>query len=119
MAVPGACGKRLISRFDWEVLFHIQNAEIAAKRREQTHVAGCAYRALACIAQVLFAVDRRYLINEKGALTEADTFPQTIVRATQTVSQIWDLIGRRDFDSALRLLGKMSTELDRVVGQAR
>ena len=36
-----------------------------------THIVGCAYRALCCMGQVLFALNRRYLINEKGALAEA------------------------------------------------
>src|SRR5688572_24657650 len=52
--------------------------EIAARRAELTHIAGCAYRALCCAAQVLFALNGRYLINEKGAVAEAATYPITI-----------------------------------------
>jgi hypothetical protein len=60
----------LIRRFRWEILFSIENAEIAASRAEQTHIAGSTYRALACVGQVLFALNQRYLINEKGALED-------------------------------------------------
>ena len=56
----------------------VENAEIAVRRAEQTHIAGCAYRALCCVAQVLFALNGRYLINEKGAVAEAATCPITI-----------------------------------------
>src|SRR6185312_6725094 len=70
---PKALGEALIKRFAWEPMFAIENAELAAVRGEQTHVAGCAYRALASAAQVLFAANARYLINEKGALQEAAT----------------------------------------------
>ena len=48
----------LIRRFQWEILFSIENAD----------------RALACIAEVLFALNGRYLINEKAALSEAAAF---------------------------------------------
>jgi hypothetical protein len=58
----------LIRRFQWEILFGIENAELAAARNEQTHIAGCVYRSLACVAQIVFALNERYLINEKGAL---------------------------------------------------
>jgi len=36
------------------------------------------YRALCCIGQILFALNRRYLINEKGALAEAAAFTCTL-----------------------------------------
>jgi hypothetical protein len=45
----------LIRRFQWEILFGIENAELAAARNEQTHIAGCVYRSLACVAQIVFA----------------------------------------------------------------
>ena len=75
---PAALRDALIRKFEWEILFAIENGELAAGRAEQTHVAGCAYRALACAAQVLFALNERYLINEKGALQEAAHLPLTI-----------------------------------------
>jgi hypothetical protein len=112
---PQKLQRALVSRFHWEVNFSIENAEIAIHRGEQTHIAGCAYRTLCCIAQVLFAVNRRYLINEKGALTEASTFPDTIDGLAARVSGVWAAIGSRDFSCALLLLRKMASELDRVV----
>src|SRR5262249_23187504 len=75
---PPALREALIRKFEWEIAFAIENAALAADRGEQTHVAGCAYRALACTAQALFALNTRYLINEKGALREAAHFPLTI-----------------------------------------
>lgn len=115
---PSKLRQSLISRFHWEVIFSIENAEIAIHRDEQTHIAGCAYRTLCCIAQVLFAVNRQYLINEKGALAEAATFPETIEGTARTVSEIWVAIGERDFGSALRLLRRMASDLDSVVALA-
>lgn len=101
----------LIGRFAWEVLFSIENGEKAAARRERTHVAGCVYRALACMGQMLFALNRRYLINEKGALQEAAQFPLTIAGLSRRVAAIWSALGRDAFDAAFAELRSCEAEL--------
>lgn len=108
---PEPLREALINRFRWEILFSIENGELAAMREDQSHVAGCAYRALACIAQVLFALNGRYLINEKGALEEAATFPITIPHLMEHVTQVWRLIGRGAFESALMTLSAIERGL--------
>ncbi len=108
---PDPLREALIRRFRWEVLFSIENAELAALREEQSHVAGCAYRALTCIAQVLFALNGRYLINEKGALQEAAEFPLTIPDLMEEVATIWRRIGAKAFATALTHLRRLEQEL--------
>src|ERR1700759_3676443 len=98
---PAALRDALIRKFEWEILFLIENGELAAGRAEQTHVAGCAYRALACSAQVLFALNERYLINEKGALQEAAQLPLTIPDIAKRTGDIWRLIGSAEWRAAL------------------
>jgi hypothetical protein len=66
LAYPDRLQEALIRRFQWEALFSIENAETAVPRGDRTYIAGCAFRSLACVAQVLFALNRRYLINEKA-----------------------------------------------------
>jgi len=108
---PKQLGEALIRRFQWEILFSIDNAEIAVSREEQTHIAGCAYRALACIAQVLFALNERYLINEKGALWEAAGFPLTIPDLALRSTDVWELIGNNEPEPALVILHAIDREL--------
>ena len=108
---PEALRDALIRRFQWEILFSIENGELAVSRGEQTHVAGCAYCALACIGQVLFALNERYLINEKGALQEAARFPVTIAGLTEHVASIWQHIGNEEFAPALSSLRRLDQEL--------
>lgn len=115
---PEALRDALVARFGWEVGFAIDNAELAARRAEQTHVAGCAYRALCCVAQVLFALNGRYLINEKGAVPEAATFPITIEGLAQAQADIWRDIGNADHGSALRRLHGLSGELSALLERA-
>ncbi len=108
---PEPLREALLKRFQWEVRFAIENAELAASRNEQTYIAGCAYRALACIGQVLFALNRRYLINEKAALVEAARFPLTIAGLMEHVAGIWRPIGRGEFDEALAILRTLERQL--------
>lgn len=108
---PEPLRSTLIRRFQWEVLFSIENAELAAARNERTHVAGCLYRSLACVAQVLFALNERYLINEKGALQEAAGFPLTIPHLVEQADEIWRLIGDGDFAQACAMLRQVDRQL--------
>ena len=114
---PDPLRQALIRRFLWEVLFSIENGEIAVARGDQTHVAGCAYRALCCVGQVLFALNRRYLINEKGALDEASGFPVTIPRLDARASTVWQAIGRRDFRDSFDELRAMHGELKALAAE--
>jgi hypothetical protein len=108
---PGALRDALIRRFQWEILFSIENGELAVNSGEQTHIAGCAYRALACIGQVLFALNERYLINEKGALREAARFPLTIADLTGRAADVWRHLGNKEFTPALSLLRELDQDL--------
>jgi len=108
---PKQLGEALIRRFQWEILFSIENGDMAAAGQEQTHVAGCAYRALACIGQVLFALNERYLINEKGALRDAAGFPLTIPDLALRSADVWELIGNNEPEPALEILRAIDREL--------
>jgi hypothetical protein len=108
---PDKLREALLARFLWEIAFSIENGEIAIARGEQTHVAGCVYRALCCIGQVLFALNRRYLINEKGALAEAAEFTSTLPGLSDRTGHIWAAIGRSAFAIALSDLRALDGEL--------
>jgi hypothetical protein len=111
---PESLQEAVTNRFAWEVRFAIENAETAVGRAEGTHVAGCAYRALCCIAQVLFALNGRYLINEKGSITEAAGLPLTIEGLTEAPAEIWKSIGDRNYRDAIRRLRALADSLETV-----
>lgn len=112
---PEPLREALIRRFQWEILFSIENGEIAVPRGEQTHIAGCTHRALCCLGQVLFAVNRRYLINEKGALDEAARFPVTIPDLPKRVASLWRAVGCRAFGAAFGELRAFEREVSTIV----
>jgi len=111
---PQKLSDALIARFQFEALFSIENAQTAAFRGDQNYIAGCAFRSLCCVAQVLFALNRRYLINEKGALDAAARLPLTIDNLSERAGSVWRAIGLRAFDAALAELGSIEHELARL-----
>lgn len=112
---PDALRAALLSRFLWEVRFSIENAELGDARNDETHVAGCAYRALACFAQVLFALNRRYLINEKAALAEAASFPLSVPALTVATQSVWRGVGNGALAGAVHALRRIEVDLRALV----
>ena len=108
---PRPLREALIRRFQWEILFGIENAELAIARGDRTHVAGCLYRSLACIAQLLFALNERYLINEKAALQEAAVLPLTIPDLVEQANEVWRLIGDGALAPACDVVRKIDRQL--------
>ena len=115
---PDPLREALIRRFQWEILFAIENAETAVPTGDQAYIAGCAFRSLACAAQVLFAVNRRHLVNEKGALAAAAGMPLTISDLAERARSVWQAIGLRAFDAALGELMSVQRELVRLIESA-
>lgn len=108
---PRALAQALIGKFGWEIRFSIENARLGAARGDATHVAGCAYRALCCAAQVLFALNAQYLINEKAALEAARGFQLTLDDLQSRVDAVWRSIGAGDFEPALEGLQRLDSDL--------
>ena len=116
---PDKLRQAVIRLFQWEILFAIENARTAVARGDQAYIGGCAFRSLACAAQVLFALNRRYLINEKGALGAAAQFPLTVGDLAERARRVWHAIGVDAFGEALGELGSIERELAGLTGSAR
>ncbi len=71
---PEALRTAAIARFADEARFFLAVAQKAAAKGDVTYVTGCVFRAASCLLQVLFALNRQWLINEKGALALAAKF---------------------------------------------
>ena len=71
---PPLLKKTLIEKYRREADFSLQAALKAAERDDIFYVVGCFFRCVACFVQVLFALNERYINNEKGAMRTADTF---------------------------------------------
>ena len=69
---PPALAEALIRTFLWEAKFAVENALHGRGRDDPAYVAGCGFRAVACLSQSLFALNGAYLLNEKGAAQAVD-----------------------------------------------
>ncbi|MEV6977601.1 nucleotidyltransferase domain-containing protein [Kitasatospora sp. NPDC093806] len=59
----------------WEAGFLLAGAAKGAARGDTLYVSLCLARAVGVLVQALFAADRRWCLNEKGALAVAETLP--------------------------------------------
>jgi hypothetical protein len=112
---PDELRAALVRTFLWEVSLSTENAQLAIPRSDKTHIAGCVYRALGYVGQVLFATNRRYLINEKGALIEAAGFPDTVDGLADRTDAVWEALGMSEFTVALEILRALDGELRALV----
>lgn len=63
-----------VDTFAWEISFSLLIAQKAVARGDLAYAAGCCFRSVACMNQVLFALNEEYLLNEKGAVAFANSF---------------------------------------------
>jgi predicted nucleotidyltransferase len=65
---PPALRAALIRIFLWEAQFALDNARHGRAIDDDVYGIGCGFRSVACLCQVLYAINGRYLLNEKGAI---------------------------------------------------
>jgi predicted nucleotidyltransferase len=116
---PAALRQALIAQLWWEAAFSLRVAEKGALRQDISYVAGCCYRAVACLLQTLFALNERYWMNEKGALALAATFASAPANLQPRVEAAF--MGLRGDPAALHAvvaqLGVLIDEVDQLVRQ--
>ncbi|XXX74651.1 nucleotidyltransferase domain-containing protein [Sorangium sp. So ce134] len=103
---PQALRRALLDRFLWEAGFAIDTAKKAAGRGDAMYVSGCLFRAAACLVQALFALNGRYLANEKGALARARALPRCPDRFADRVEAMLSAPGQGP-EALLASLGRM------------
>lgn len=86
---PPRLKRAIVDAFWWEVDFSIKIAHKAVSRRDSAYAAGCCFRGVACLAQVLFALNEQYWMNEKGAVALAAGFPIAPAQLNERVEQVF------------------------------
>ena len=89
---PQALQKALIQKFAWEIDFALGTGKKSIARQDVTYAAGCCFRAVACMLQVLFALNQEYWLNEKGALLIADKFSLRPSRLKERIEEAFALL---------------------------
>ncbi len=109
---PPALRRAIREAFLWEARFALETADKSARRGDVFHVSGCLFRSAACLAQVLFAANGRYLVNEKGALEAVAQLPVRPRRFSDRVTRILARPGGRS-----RALARGLERMAELVGE--
>jgi hypothetical protein len=118
---PEALRRELVRHFGFEARFSILIAEKPAKRSDVSYVAGCLFQVVGALLMVLFALNRVYWLNEKGALRFSDRFQIVPARFRERVERMWESV-RKDPDSlgsALGIARELNEEVTALVQRER
>jgi predicted nucleotidyltransferase len=85
---PPLLKRALVERFGWEAGFALDTSRKPAERGETFYVTGCLFRCVACLVQVLFALNERYFVNEKGSIRTVESFTYRPEKFGETVSSV-------------------------------
>ncbi len=117
---PASLAQAIINSFAWEINFSLGIARKAVSRGDVVYASGCCFRAAMCMLQVLFALNKEYWLNEKGAVLGTEKFalcPQNfrgrIELAFATLSPQGSEIGQ-----AIDLLDELSAEIGLILEKA-
>lgn len=116
---PSALQKGTVQKFLWEAEFALAGARKGIPYADVSYVAGSCYRALSCLNQVLFALNERYWMNEKGAVRAISKFPICPPgfekRVNNAFSKLWP--GRKYLIHGIRVLTELLQETTALVGK--
>ena len=114
---PDSLQKALIQKFAWEIDFSLQIARKSVERADAAYAAGCCFRCVMCMLQVLFAVNKQFWLNEKGAVALANTFelrPEELPSRVEAAFRVLDA----DPDSiqrAIKILEELRNDLEAMI----
>lgn len=118
---PESLQQALIQKFAWEIDFSIQIAKKSIERADVTYAAGCCFRAVMCMLQSLFALNRQYWLNEKGALALADSFalkPDMLKSRVESTFQALDA-NPAGIEMAIDMLQELGKEVNTLTERVR
>lgn len=110
MPYPPVLAAALRKRFEWEASFAVANARKSLDRGDVSYLAGCVFRAVACLCQTLFALNGVYLLNEKGAVAAVDGFARRPSDFPDRIAAIYADLGTGAHAAALARLEALASE---------
>lgn len=103
----------------WEAGFALETCRKSAERGDSFYVAGCLFRCAACLVQVLFALNERYLINEKGSVAATDSLPLRPEDFRETVESVLACPGKtsKQLVSNIRRLEEITKVVEKLCAE--
>lgn len=114
---PEALQKATFSSFAWEIDFSVMIAKKSIERADVNYAAGSCFRAVMCMLQVLFALNKEYWMNEKGALAITDRFAIKPADFRNRVNEIYRLLDASPeaIERAVNLLKGLSDDVNTLL----
>jgi predicted nucleotidyltransferase len=114
---PLALQKAIIQKFAWEIDFSLEIAKKSIEKADVAYAAGCCFRSVMCMLQVLFAINREYWLNEKGAVAIANNFEIKPVNLQNRVNEIFGSLNAapESINKSITLLKELSAEISILV----
>ncbi len=114
---PLALQKALIRKFAWEIDFSADIAKKSIEKADVAYAAGCCFRGVLCMLQVLFAINREYWLNEKGAVAIANRFAIKPASFQSRVNEIFGLLNAapESISKSITLLKELSADISTFV----
>jgi len=114
---PPALQKALIQKFAWEIDFALGTGRKSIERKDVVYAAGCCFRAMACMLQVLFALNEEYWLNEKGALLIADKFPLRPDHLKERIEEAFAILSAdgQAIEKSISILEEVNRDLDTLL----
>jgi predicted nucleotidyltransferase len=103
----------LIKKHLFDARFEVGVADKPAARGDTLMVAACAARTVGFLTLVLYALNRRYFINEKGAMRALTTMPLTPPNFSAQASEVLGALGDQP-DALARSLARLIKLIDAV-----
>ncbi|AJY77948.1 nucleotidyltransferase family protein [Paenibacillus beijingensis] len=109
--------KSIIQKFLWEANFSLEIGKKGIYKKDLSYIAGCCFRSISCMNQVLFALNETYWMNEKGAAAIADSVSMVPSKYSNRINNILTLVteDQGGLEKALAMLSNLIHETDNLV----
>lgn len=102
----------VVKKFLWEAWFSLACGRKAAFKGDINYAMGSVFRAICSWVEVLYALNNRYLMNEKGALKCVDGFEMKPIDMEVRVMNIYKLFIDENTEKAYRILDELHSEIE-------
>ncbi|MBO9131494.1 nucleotidyltransferase domain-containing protein [Bacillus sp. 165] len=107
----------VIAKFLWEARFSLENAKKGIPIFDISYISGCLFRSVSCLTQVLFALNKCYFINEKGAVQLASNFENTPPRFQERILMSFETLSdeAEGLYSSINIIENVTQEVEHML----
>lgn len=110
--------RAIIQRFLWEAWFSLACGRKAAFKGDTNYAMGSVFRAVCSWLQVLYAVNNRYLMNEKWVMKRVCSFQIKPEDLESRVKSIYRLLASGNAEEVYRISDELHSEIEGLAGES-